>query len=424
MANGCASTRIALLLPDLTDGGVERTTVTLAQGLLDRGLEIDLVLCRVRRPLLAEVPKAARIVPLPRSNLLLGRLLMAAADPGGIPELARTVLVTPSPPRSVRMLPALARYLRRERPAALISAVPFENLLAIAAKRLADADTKVIVTERNTTTRSTLPGRKWKRRFLPALVRRQYPMADAIVAVAEGVADELTEHTGLRRDQIVTIHNAVVNQAILAKAKEPVPHPWFAGGGPPVILGVGRLTDQKDFPTLIRAFAIVRTRREARLVIVGEGRPEARDHLQQLAADLACASDLSLPGFTYNPFCYMAAASVFVLSSLREGLPGMLIQALACGVPVVSTDCPSGPREILEGGTYGRWWHSGTTPRWPKRSSTPSINRGDAEARIARGRQSNVERSVDRYLGLLSATGLRVSTPPHLIEQQAEPVAP
>jgi hypothetical protein len=191
-----------------------------------------------------------------------------------------------------------------------------------------------------------------------------------------------------------------------------------------VILGFGRLTDQKDFPTLIRAFAIVRTRREARLVIVGEGRPEARDHLQQLAADLACASDLSLPGFTYNPFCYMAAASVFVLSSLREGLPGMLIQALACGVPVVSTDCPSGPREILEGGTYGRWWHSGTTPRWPKRSSTPSINRGDAEARIARGRQSNVERSVDRYLGLLSATGLRVSTPPHLIEQQAEPVAP
>lgn len=142
-----------------------------------------------------------------------------------------------------------------------------------------------------------------------------------------------------------------------------------------MILGFGRLTDQKGFPTLIRAFAIVRTRREARLVIVGEGRPEARDHLQQLAADLACASDLSLPGFTYNPFCYMAAASVFVLSSLREGLPGMLIQALACGVPVVSTDCPSGPREILEGGTYGRWWHSGTTPRWPRRSSTPSINR-------------------------------------------------
>src|SRR3954469_20096849 len=107
MANGCASTRIALLLPDLTGGGVEWTTVTLAQGLLDRGLEIDLVLCRVRGSLLAEVPKAARIVPLPRSNLLLGRLLMPAADPGGIPELARTVLFTPSPPARCECCPPL-----------------------------------------------------------------------------------------------------------------------------------------------------------------------------------------------------------------------------------------------------------------------------------------------------------------------------
>ena len=121
-----------------------------------------------------------------------------------------------------------------------------------------------------------------------------------------------------------------------------------------MILGVGRLTPQKDFPTLIRAFARVRRQRPARLVIVGEGRPEARAALMRLAAELGCAEDVSLPGFTHNPFCYMAHAGVFVLSSLHEGLPGVLIQALACGAPVVSTDCPSGPREILEGGRYGR----------------------------------------------------------------------
>ena len=176
------ATRIALLLPDLTGGGVERTAVSLAQGLIERGIAVDLVLCRVRGPLLAEVPSEVRVMPLARSPMLLGRLLMAWTDPGGIPELARTVLFTWRPPGSMQMLPALTRYLRRERPSALISAFPFENLLAIAAKRLSGSDTKVLVTERNTTTRSTMLGRKWKRRYLPALVRRQYPMADAIVA--------------------------------------------------------------------------------------------------------------------------------------------------------------------------------------------------------------------------------------------------
>ena len=179
---------------------------------------------------------------------LLARILVAAADPRGAAELARPVLLSWCPPNSYRMLPSLVRYLRQARPAALISAFPFENLLAIAAKRLAGVATKVIVTERNTTTRSTRLGVKWKRRYLPALVRRQYPMADAIVAVSEGVGDELARHTGLPREQIVTIHNAVVSDAVLAKAAESVPHPWFAPGQPPVVLGVGRLTEQKDLP--------------------------------------------------------------------------------------------------------------------------------------------------------------------------------
>ena len=422
--NARNATRIALLLPDLTGGGVERTAVSLAQGLLDRGLAVDLVLCRVKGPLLAEVPSAVRLMPLRSSPMLLSRFLVAASDLSGAPELARPVLLSWRPPGAYQMLPSLIRYLRRERPAALISAFPFENLLAIAAKRLAGVDTRVIVTERNTTTRSTRLGVKWKRRYLPALVRRQYPMADAIVAVSEGVADELAEHTGLPREQIVTIHNAVVNDTILAKAAEPVPHPWFASGEPPVILGVGRLTEQKDFPTLIRAFARVRTHRPARLVIVGEGKPEARAELSRLARELGCADDMSLPGFTFNPFCYMANASVFVLSSLHEGLPGVLIQALACGPPVVSTDCPSGPREILEGGTYGRLVALGDHAAMADAILDTLAHPGDAEARIARGRQFSVERSVDRYLGLLSGTGLRVPTPPHLIEQQAEPAAP
>ena len=225
-------------------------------------------------------------------------------------------------------------------------------------------------------------------------------MADAIVAVSEGVADELAQHTGLPREQIITIHNAVVSESVLAKAAAPVPHPWFAPGEPPVVLGVGRLTEQKDFPTLLRAFARVRSTQPARLVIVGDGKPEARAELMRLAAELGCATDVSLPGFTYNPFCYMAHAAVFVLSSLHEGLPGVMIQALACGAPVVSTDCPSGPREILEDGRHGRLVGLGDTSPWPRRSRALD-QPGDAAARMARGQQFSVDRAVDRYLGLL-----------------------
>jgi glycosyltransferase involved in cell wall biosynthesis len=405
------TTRIALLLPDLTGGGVERTAVSLAQGFLDRGLEVDLVLCRVRGPLLAEVPPAVRLVPLRSAPTMVGQALVLAADPGGLLELARPVLLSWRPPSSYRMLPSLTRYLRREPPDALISAFPFENLLAITAKRLAGAATKVIVTERNTTTRSTRLGVKWKRRYLPAVVKRQYPMADAIVAVSDGVADELAEHTGLPRDQIVTIHNAVVSDSVLAKSLAPVPHPWFGKGLPPVVLGVGRLTEQKDFPTLIRAFAHVRAQVPVRLVIVGEGKPEARAELMHLAGELGCAEDLSLPGFTHNPFCYMARASVFVLSSLHEGLPGVLIQALACGAPVVSTECPSGPREILEGDRYGRLVPVGDDRAMAQAILATLRDPGDRSQSVARGRQFSVDRAVDRYLALLSATGLRVSTP-------------
>ena len=356
--------------------------------------------------------------------MLIGRVLAVAADAGGIPELTRPVLLSWRPPGSYRMLPSLMRYLGREQPDVLISAFPFENLLAIAAKRLAGVATKVVVTERNTTTRSTKLGVKWKRRFLPALVRRQYPLADAIVAVSDGVADELSQHTGLPREQIVTIHNAVVNATVLAKAAEPVPHPWFAPGEPPVILGVGRLTEQKDFPTLVRAFARVRASRAARLVIVGEGKAEARAELMRLAAELGCAEDVSLPGFTHNPFCYMAQAAVFVLSSLHEGLPGVVIQALACGAPVVSTDCPSGPHEILEGGRHGCLVGLGDDRAMANGILAALDQPGDRAARMARGQQFSVDRAVDRYLSLLSGAGLGLTFAHELPAAEPAPAPP
>jgi glycosyltransferase involved in cell wall biosynthesis len=272
--------------------------------------------------------------------------------------------------------------------------------------------TRVIVTERNTTTPAARRGRAWKRRYLPALLRHAYPMADAIVAVSDGVADRLAQATGLPRGLILTVYNPVVGPELAALAARPPGHPWLRPGGPPVVLGAGRLVEQKDFPTLVRAFALVRRARPARLVILGEGPAGAREGLQALAAGLGVAADLDLPGFVANPFAYMARASVFALSSLHEGLPGVLIQALACGCPAVSTDCPSGPREILDGGRHGPLVPVGDPAALARAILACLDDPSGREERIARGAAFSLDRAVDRYLELIGrpvakAEGLR-----------------
>lgn len=407
--------RLALLLPDLAGGGVERNTLALAAGFLERGLAVDLLVLRAEGPLLDEVPSGVRLLPLAAAGDWQGRVAALRADPAGLPRLLLPVLLARSPPAAYRALPALARYLREERPRALIAAFPFENLLAIAARRLAGpaaAGTRVVVSERNATTASTRRGRKWKRRHLPALLRRQYPMADAVVAVSADLADHLARETGLPRARIATVHNPVVTPDLAAKAAEAPDHPWFRPGQPPVVLGVGRLVPQKDFPTLLRAFARVRARREARLVILGHGIDEARAGLEELARELGCGADLDLPGFVRNPFAFMARAGVFALSSLHEGLPGVLIQALACGCPVVSTDCPTGPAEILEEGRLGPLVPVGDDAALAL-AIAAALDRppaADREARIARGRAFGVDRAVDRYLALIEGTAANPPT--------------
>ena len=172
------------------------------------------------------------------------------------------------------------------------------------------------------------------------------------MAVSRGVADDMIARTGVPADLVRVIYNPVISAEMNAAAGEAVEHPWLMPGGPEVILGVGRLTPHKDFPTLLRAFAILRRTRDCRLLILGEG--EERPRLEQLLRDLHLTECVGLPGFVNNPFAYLAKASLYVLSSAWEALPTVLIEALAVGVPVVSTDCRSGPTEILAGGRYGR----------------------------------------------------------------------
>ena len=249
--------------------------------------------------------------------------------------------------RAIAALPAFARYLRRERPQALLSTLEHANIMSVWAARLSLTSVRVVLREA-----SVLLPRDQMKTLRPhverVLMRRFYPSAHAVVAVSQGVADSLQSGLGLPREKLRTIYNPILTPALHRAAAEPLDDPWFAAGAPPVILGVGRLAPAKDFSTLIRAFAEVRAARPARLVILGEG--AERPALEALAEGLGVAGDVRLAGYDHNPFRWFARATVFALSSIYEGLPGALIQAMACGCRVISTDCPGGAREILDGG--------------------------------------------------------------------------
>jgi glycosyltransferase involved in cell wall biosynthesis len=188
--------------------------------------------------------------------------------------------------------------------------------------------------------------------FFPRLAKWFYPWADGIIAVSGGVADDLAQLIKIPRERIQVIYNPIVTPELFDKSKALLVHPWFKSGEPPVLLAVGRLTVQKAFDVLIRAFAQVRKDHQVRLLILGEG--EERTALETMIREYDMEEDISMPGFILNPYPYMAHAAAFVLSSRWEGLPTVLVEAMALGAPIISTDCPSGPREILLDGKYGQ----------------------------------------------------------------------
>jgi glycosyltransferase involved in cell wall biosynthesis len=253
--------------------------------------------------------------------------------------------------RVLYSLPGLVRYLRRERPSAMLSALDHANVVALWAKKLAGVPTRVVLSVHNPPSLDTANAQTFRAKLMPLWGQIFYPWAHTVVAVSQGVAKDLVQLTGLPMDKVKVIYNPAVTPELLAKAEEALDHPWFQPGEPPVILGAGRLTAQKDFPTLIRAFALVQRKLPSRLMILSEG--EERPRLEALVQELGLEADVALPGFVDNPYKYMKHAGVFVLSSRYEGFGLVLVEAMACGTPVVATDCPSGPSEILQRGRWG-----------------------------------------------------------------------
>uniref|UniRef100_A0A832A831 Glycosyltransferase n=1 Tax=Desulfacinum infernum TaxID=35837 RepID=A0A832A831_9BACT len=245
----------------------------------------------------------------------------------------------------------LAHYLKTVRPDALLCDKDRVNRTAILAAAVAGYTGRLVVRVGTTVSRN-LQGRGFLHRTMQYWsIRHLYPRAHAVVVPSRGAAEDLSALGSLPHGFIHVLPSPVVSEKIHDLAREPLKHPWFQPGGPPVILGAGELCERKDFATLLRAFAKVHKDRPCRLVILGRGKK--RVALEKLAHELGVAAHVDFPGFVENPYTYMAKASVFVLSSTVEGLPVVLMEAMAVGTPVVATDCPSGPREILEDGALG-----------------------------------------------------------------------
>jgi glycosyltransferase involved in cell wall biosynthesis len=394
--------RIAILLPSLEGGGAERSMLNLAKAFLAQGRTVDLVLCQAKGAYLSEVPDGATMIELEATGELQARWIAAMLNIRDFFALLRPVLLAKKNAPEVARLRSLQHYMEKRHPDVILSALTYANLVAIWAKQASTSPVPVVVSERNALSTSCAAQskyRKWRWRYLPELVRRTYPGADAVVTVSTHVADDLTTVVGLNHPSVIALHNPVVDDALRASAQQALEHSWFAPDAVPVILGVGRLTEQKDFATLMRAFACVRAKRAARLVILGEGK--LRVDLEDLASKLGIQADVEMPGFVANPLQYMARASVLVLSSEYEGLPGVLIQALACGCPVVSTDCPGGSAEILANGKYGALVDVGDADSMAQAVLAELDNPTASDILLQRAEDFSVERAANNYLAVL-----------------------
>lgn len=320
MSKISSSIDIAYFIRSMHGGGAEKATLHLLSEFAKRGLKVDLLVARAEGSYLKLIPPEINLIDLSTDQVFLS-------------------------------FPKLIRYLQWQRPKALIASLHYPAEMALWARELAKVPTKVIVIEQNTLSVEAKNSSQLSVRLSPLAARLSYPLADRVVAISKGVAVDLAKTICRPFDKIDIIHGAIITPNLFQQAQEPIDHPWFEAGEPPVVIALGRLHKQKDFPTLIHAFAKVRQTLLARLMILGVGPEE--DNLKSLIHNLGIEKDVEMPGFFLNPYPYVARAGVFVLSSAWEGLSNILVETLALGTPIVSTDCPSGPSEVLNGGKYG-----------------------------------------------------------------------
>lgn len=400
-STGCKQDLFAILLHNLNGGGVQQTMLHLADEWQRRGWCVEFVVCRDTGPMRDFIPAEVGIRILSRYSCLRGRLNAWRADPTSWRALLRPVLMPLKTSWHLAYLPALSDYLAECRPRVLYTSGPYPSMVGLWARRLAGTSTRIVVSERVSYSHFRAPDKrnKWRWRYLPPLLYRVYREADGIVANSMGTADELAYWTGLSRERIRVIYNPVVTPRLKEMSRARPQHPWLRDDREaPVVLTVGRLVPMKDHATLLRAFARLRAGRPVRLLILGEGK--WRSSLRWLAAELGVTADVDMPGWTTNPYAHMAHADLFVLSSREEGFGNVLVEALACGCPVVATDCPSGPAEILDHGRYGTLVPPGDDEAMAKAMAGALDVPVDASMLAQRAATFSQARSADEHLKL------------------------
>lgn len=311
-------TKVAMLLFNLAGGGAERAIINLANRLVDKGIRVDILLIEDNREYVFSISNKVNILKIDGFGKFLA------------------------------ILP-LIFYIIDEKPSKVYSILDLANITNLLARIILGSRYQAFIGIQNYTSKHIRS--PFKKYIEKILLRVLAPFADTIIAVSDGVANDLSNYINIPRSKIHVVYNPILTSEIERLAMKKNSHPWLQNKSSSVILSVGRLNAQKDFPTLIRAFNLLVKKRKARLIILGEG--ECRAEIEELITDLNLQEIVDLPGFENNPYSYFKNCDLFVLSSIYEGLPSVLLEALAIGCPIVSTDCESGPYEILEGGKYG-----------------------------------------------------------------------
>lgn len=346
--------RIAVCLPDMSGGGAERVALEIVRDLVAAGHKVELLLANATGELMPLIPPQVRVIDLQASRLF------GALWP-------------------------LVRYFRRERPDAMqVSMWPLTTI-AIIAHRLAGSRARLMTSDHIAFAQAS-----WLDKLPIRLTAGPlYRLADVRVSVSEGAARDLAGLTGLSRDQFEVIYNPISPPDEI-RSTQAVEELW--GGASSRIITVGSLKPQKNHALLLRAFARLGLK-DGRLMILGDG--PLRGDLEHLVAQLGIGDRVILPGFVLDPWPYYASASQFVLSSDYEGFANVILEALAAGLPVVSTDCPSGPAEILENGRFGTLVEVGDEAGLAdaiKRAIDHRSNPGPGQERAARFSQGSARR--------------------------------
>lgn len=354
--------------PKRSSGGVRQWTLTLANALIKLGFRVDI---------LTEAP-ASRFVDEPLLDARVRRVILG---------------------RSLLARFRLDAYVRKHPGVRIVSALNHYNVSAAKLKGRFGNRVHVMLTQRENLSadEAWLSARKY--RFAVEGVREHFSKADAVVTVSRGLAEDLRDNFGVDPARLHTIYNPAFRDNFLVSAQDPVDHPWLQKKDQPVVIAAGRLHHVKGFDDLLRAFARLRMTLPARLIILGEGKE--RGNLERLVRELQLEDAVQLPGRVGSTAPWMARADLFVLSSRREGLPAVMIEALALGLPIVSTRCPSGPDEILEQGRWGQLVEVGDVAALAQAMADTLMRPPEDRAGLrARAAEFSLDRALEQYLRL------------------------